>query len=621
MDSARHFLQKIYSKLLVLVFDSLAIPVAWYAAYWLRYNLQTFPGVRDILYSITALSILTVVQLACYYCFRVYRGLWRFSSLNDVVRIIRSVVYTTFIVIPLFYFTSILSHIPRAVLPLYALILVTLLCGARMLVRSYWDSRCRNITDPDTKRVLIVGAGQAGEGLIRDLKRTKSYHPIGLVDDSPNMRGLEVHGVRVLGVISDLGDLVVTHQIDMIFIAIPSVSSIAMRKIVESCEKCNVPFHTLPSLQALASGRVEVNALRQVNIEDLLGRDQVTLAWDQIELNIKGMRVLVTGGGGSIGSELCRQILALKPEQLLILDNSEFNLYTIHQELIESFPTANIHLALVSVTDEAGVDHVFKNFKPNMVFHAAAYKHVPMLEDQVRIAVTNNVLGTQIIAKASVAVGVEKFILISTDKAVNPTSIMGTTKRVAEIYCQNLNSRVHTQFITVRFGNVLGSTGSVVPLFQKQLQKGGPLTVTHQEIERYFMTIPEASKLILQAMVNGNGGEIFVLDMGEPIKIRYLAEQMIRLAGKTPGKDILIEYTGLRPGEKLFEELFHASEQLEPTSHEKLFKASFRQMDWFDLMQAIRMLKASCLNYENDELLVILKSLVPEFHCDMIPEI
>lgn len=618
MDDIRSYLHKLYSKLPVIAFDVLSIPVAWYIAYWLRYNMQPFPDHRTISYSMIALSILVIVQVACYYYFKVYRGLWRFSSLNDVGRILRATVYAMVFVIPIFYFASLLNFIPRAVLPLYCMILVTLLCGARLFFRSYWDRKDGQKTDNDIKRVLIVGAGQAAESLIRDLKRTQCYCPIGLVDDNKYKRGLEVHGVCVLGTIPQLPDLVTSHHIDLIFIAIPSAGSMLMRKIVDYCVTCNIPFHTLPGLHALASGHVEVNALRQVNIEDLLGRDQVNLSWDKIEDHIEGKRVLVTGGGGSIGSELCRQIMALQPEKLLILDNSEYNLYSIDQELRALCSNVEIELALASVTDVVAIDAIFREFRPDVVFHAAAYKHVPLLEEQIRIAVKNNVIGTQIVAQASAAVEAEKFILISTDKAVNPTNIMGTTKRIAEIYCQNFNSRVNTQFITVRFGNVLGSTGSVVPLFQKQLQQGGPLTVTHPDIERYFMTIPEASQLILQAMVNGTGGEIFVLDMGEPIKISYLAEQMIRLAGKIPGQDIHIQYTGLRPGEKLFEELFHSSEQLEQTDHEKLFKSSYRQIDWVELSQTIRMLNAACETSEVEELLVLLKSLVPEFHCEMM---
>lgn len=616
MEKRMPFLQKVYTKLPVLGFDILAIPVAWYLACWLQYNARPFAHKFATSYSLTALAILALLQVMSYYHFRVYRGLWRFCSLNDVVRILRATVCATLLVIPILYMVSLLQYIPRSILPLYNILLVTILCGARLLFRIHWDKRNKDGVVNDVKRVLVIGAGQAGEGLIRDLKRTRSYLPVGLVDDSVSKRGLEVHGVRVIGTIEELTALSTQYKVDLIFIAIPSARSAVMRRIVNHCERCRIPFRTLPSIQELVAGRVEVNALREVDIEDLLGRDQVELNWDKIAASIQKKRVLVTGAGGSIGSELCRQIMALQPEQLLTLDNSEYNLYKIEMELKERFPEIPIKIALANVVDSVAVDYVFQEFNPDIVFHAAAYKHVPLLEDQVRVAVQNNVIGTQVIAEASVAVGVEKFILISSDKAVNPTNIMGTTKRVAEIYCQNLNSRVSTQFITVRFGNVLGSVGSVVPLFQKQLQKGGPLTVTHPDMQRYFMTIAEACQLILQATVNGVGGEIFVLDMGEPVNISYLAEQMIRLAGKEPGKDIAIEYTGLRPGEKLFEELFHTSEQLIHTEHAKLFKAKFRQIDWEELTKSVRMINQACAIHQNDELLVLLKSLVPEFSCD-----
>lgn len=611
-------MQKFYVKMPVIFYDITAIPIAWFTAYWLRYNLHPFPNVLTSTRIYIALGLLSVIQISCYYYFKTYRGLWRFSSLNDVLRIIRASLTAMMLVIPVFYLTSILHHLPRSVLPLYCIILVTLLCGGRLAMRMHWDRRGRGSKINEIKRVLIVGAGQAGEGLVRDLKRGNLYRPIGLVDDNLGKSGLEVHGVPVLGSTRQIAELVAQYSVDLIFIAIPSAGSATMRRIVTYCEQSKVPFRTLPSIPALAAGRVEVNSLRAVNIEDLLGRDQVSLQWDKIALNISAKKVLVTGGGGSIGSELCRQIMALNPASLTIIENSEFNLYQIEQELKQKFPEIPLELGLINVSDEIAVEHIFSRVKPEIVFHAAAYKHVPMLQNQVRIAVLNNVLGTQVVAKASVAFGVEKFILISTDKAVNPTNVMGTTKRVAEIYCQNLNARVETQFITVRFGNVLGSAGSVVPLFQKQLRAGGPLTVTHPDIQRYFMTIPEACQLILQAMVNGHGGEIFVLDMGEPIKISYLAEQMIRLAGKELGKDISIEYTGLRPGEKLYEELFHESEQLASTEHAKLFKAKFRELDWHDLTQTMRMLNTACVEHQEDELLVLLKSLVPEYHLDSL---
>ncbi|MCE3044768.1 MULTISPECIES: polysaccharide biosynthesis protein [Legionella] len=606
-------LLKIYKRLPALAFDLISIPLAWYFAYWLRYNMQPFPNTLVSVYSLEALFILMTAQVGCYYYFKVYRGLWNFSSINDLLRIIKAGLSATIIAIPALYLSSLLPHVPRSVLPLYCLNLVTLLGGARLAMRMFRDQQLNKNLPSDMKRVLIVGAGQAGEGLVRDLKRTPNYWPVGFVDDNPAKRGKEIHGIRVLGATRELGDMVINHQIDLIFIAIPSARSATMRRIVEYCEKTSVPFRTLPDISALASGKIEINALREVNLEDLLGRDQVQLEWDRISTYVQNKRIMITGGGGSIGSELCRQILDLNPEKLMIIDSSEFNLYRIEHELSASHPSFQLDLILASVTDAVAIDSYCRQFKPQIVFHAAAYKHVPMLEEQIRAAIQNNVLGTRIVAEASVAAGAEKFILISSDKAVNPSNIMGMTKRIAEIYCQNLNERVQTQFITVRFGNVLGSAGSVVPLFQKQIQAGGPITVTHPDIQRYFMTIPESCQLILQAMVNGQGGEIFVLDMGEPIKISYLAEQMIRLAGKEPGRDIEIKYSGLRPGEKLFEELFHESEELAHTEHEKLFKAKFRKLDWQELTQAMRLLNGACDENNIDELKILVKSLVPEF--------
>lgn len=612
MKKIKNIRNKILRKLPVLIFDIASIPIALITAFWLRFNLESLPTTIINKHTATLLALLIFVQVNCYYYFKVYRGLWRFCSLNDVARILKAVVSAIFFVISLLYLTSELQFIPRSVLPLYGLNLVTLLCAGRLLNRYYWD-RSKSRSKLNVKKVLIIGAGEAGAWLIRDIKKNPFYEPVGFVDDNLIKRGLDVHGVRVIGAIRDLPNLVQQLGVKLIFIAIPSVGSKSMRRIVNYCEKSQIPFRTLPDLNALASGQVDVKALRKVKIEDLLGRDQVAINWEEIKANIYRKNIVVTGGGGSIGSELCRQVASLNPQKLLILDNSEFNLYKIERELKEKFPEIIIELSLTNVCDKDAIKYNFARFAPHVVFHAASYKHVPMLETQVRNAVQNNILGTQVVALESVNVNVEKFILISTDKAVNPTNIMGMTKRVAEIYCQNLNTKVVTDFITVRFGNVLGSVGSVVPLFQSQLQKGGPLTVTHPEIERFFMTIKEACQLILQAMVNGKEGEIFVLDMGDPIKIKDLALQMIRLSGKEPYKDINIEYTGLRPGEKLFEELFHKSEQLVNTQHEKLFKAKFRLMDWKDLTQTMRMLELACKNYETNELIIILKSLVPEF--------
>lgn len=615
MRFLKAFFEKNSLKIPFVAYDILAMPIAWIAVYWFKYQPSVLSQHLLTKDAFIALSILMLGQVFCYYQFKIYRGVWRFSSISDLVRILQTTLGAIVLAVPLLYCFSAFDVVPRRVLPLYCLILTALLCGGRLLFRYIIDKRgiSTKITEA-AQRVLIVGAGEAGAGLVKDLLRTQHYIPIGFVDDDKSKQGLELHGVRVIGRIEKLPELVNPYQIDLICIATPSANSADMRRIVSFCEQSAKPFQTLPNVQAISFGRVNVNILRKVHIEDLLGRDPVQLQWEKIVPSIQGRRILVTGAGGSIGSELCRQILALQPAQLILLDHSEFNLYQLQHDLNRLYSKTQITPILCTITDAIAIQHLFQREKPHIVFHAAAYKHVPMLEEQIRVAICNNVLGTQIVAEAAVAAQVEKFVLISTDKAVNPTNIMGTTKRIGEIYCQNLNARTPTQFMTVRFGNVLGSMGSVVPLFEKQLDMGGPLTITHPQMERYFMTITEACQLILQASVNGSGGEIFVLDMGEPVKINYLAEQMIRLAGKIPGKDIEIKYIGLRPGEKLFEELFHISEQLIPTDHAKLFKAKYRPLDWDELTQILNKIRVACEYDQTDVLCHLIKALVPEFN-------
>ncbi|MCC5793067.1 MAG: polysaccharide biosynthesis protein [Legionellaceae bacterium] len=613
MHKSFEFPRKLLRKMPVLSYDLGGFLLSWYLAYGIRFNLEGRP--QSFLNPHFFMAMLTVffISTACYYYFRVYRGFWRFSSINDVINIIKSQCVTLCFAIPVLYFFSLSQSIPRTIFILYPGLVIALQCGGRLCARLFVEHPAFRRTGIAKQKVLVIGAGAAGEHLLRDLQRSQQYKAVALLDDMPAKKGLSLRGIRVLGPVRDVCQIARQTGAQLIFIAIASASSSAMRRMITYCEKTNLPIRTLPGLTALASGRVTVDALRAVKIEDLLGRDQVKLDWDSIGASLLGKRIAVSGGGGSIGAELCRQIIAQRPEKILILDHSEYNLYQIDLELRTRYPDSLIELALISITDRPAVEDCFQRFQPDMVFHAAAYKHVPLLENQIRVAVRNNIIGTQIVAEAAVAVGAKHFILISTDKAVNPTNIMGSSKRIAEMYCQNLNQRVPTRFTTIRFGNVLGSAGSVVPLFTRQLQQGGPLTVTHPEIERFFMTIPEACQLILQAMVNGEGGEIFVLDMGEPIKIRYLAEQMIRLAGKEPEKDIPIVYTGLRPGEKLYEELFHESESLAPTCHDKLFKARFRHIDWERLMASMHNIQHYCELNEEQALLEEIQMLVPEF--------
>ena len=590
--------------------DFFMVPVAWFLAYWVRFDFSTIPA--DHLHvAVLWLPLVIIAQVGLFIYFGLYRGHWRFASLPDLMRIIKAVLIGTLICLTIITLTTRLHYVPRTVFPVYAVVLIGLLGTPRLLYRWFKD---RKLYLPGGKRVLIVGAGRAGEMLARDLLRDpeRTLMPVGFVDDDLRKRGVDIHGIRILGTCNQIPRLASEHGVELILLAVPSARSPELRRIVEYCETAGVEFRAVPCLNDLVAGRVSINALREISIEDLLGRDPVSLDREAISAELTGKCVLISGGGGSIGSELCRQVAKLKPSRLVLLEKSEFNLYRIEHELRQALPELELHAVLGDIADKAAVDRVFMTFKPNVVYHAAAYKHVPMLEEQAREAMQNNVIGTRLMAQAADRYGADAFVLISTDKAVNPANIMGASKRISEIFCQNLSSRSRTRYITVRFGNVLGSDGSVVPLFKAQIKAGGPLTVTHPEMIRYFMTIPEACQLILQAEAMGKGGEIFVLDMGEPVKITYLAEQMIRLSGQEPGKDIEIVYTGLRPGEKLFEELFHEKEHLVGTQHEKIFLARPRQLDWEELNKKIDSIKKACEQFDEAALLRLIDSLVPE---------
>jgi FlaA1/EpsC-like NDP-sugar epimerase len=613
MENFSNFLNK---RLIAFLHDAFMVPIAWCTAIWLRFNLGDIP--TDILTkSKTILPMLCLIQLYFYWSFGLYRGVWRFASLPDLLRILRAVTVSVLAMILILFLTSELVFVPRSIFPLYWVLLVVLLGGSRFCYRMLKDGGSQS-----GKRVLIVGAGKAGEGIVRDMLRNsnKNYQAVAFVDDMASKQGREVHGVRVVGTMEDIPSVTQRFQIDLIIIAMPSASSSLMRRIVSLCENSSVPFRTLPGLNDLTQGNVRIDSLREVLLEDLLGRTPVALDWTNIRKGIEGKTVLVSGGGGSIGSELCRQIASLHPKKLVVIEQNEFNLYSLDLELTKKFPNLNFVGYLADIGDTIAVHKMFQQNSIDIVFHAAAYKHVPLLENQVRIAVKNNILGTKTLAYEAVSSGVKKFILISSDKAVNPTNVMGATKRSAESVCQAYNSHSETQFITVRFGNVLGSAGSVVPLFRKQIKEGGPVTVTHPEITRFFMTIPEATQLILQATIIGSGGEIFVLDMGEPVKIRYLAEQMILLSGLKPGKDIEIRYTGLRPGEKLYEELFYESEKLVTTTHPKIMQAIYYQMDTHKLKQLFENLELACRNNQEDTIQKLLLEITPEYRSSKMAE-
>jgi FlaA1/EpsC-like NDP-sugar epimerase len=591
------------------------VPIGWFGAYWLRFNLETVPA-EHWRQAILLLPVVWGAQGITFWYFGLYRGIWRFASVPDLIRILKAVIVGVAVAGAVIFTLTRLEGVPRSVFLLDGVLLIGLLSGPRLVYRWYKD---RHLYVSDGTRALIVGAGRAGEMLVRDMLRdTKSpYRPVALIDDNPSKQGREVHGLTVRGPCDSIPTFAEEYDAELVLIAVPTAGSRDLRRIVEICERAGLTFRTLPPFQDLVSGKVGIKELREVTIDDLLGREPAQLDWSLIAERLYGRVVLVSGGGGSIGSELCRQIMRLKPAHLVLFEQSEFNLYAIELELRKLHPDIQLSTVLGDICDSVAVEQAFRVYRPEVVFHAAAYKHVPMLEHQLRAAVRNNVLGTRTLAISAERHLCKTFVMISSDKAVNPANVMGMTKRVAEIYCQNLGTRTGTQFITVRFGNVLGSAGSVVPLFQKQIASGGPVTVTHPEITRYFMTIPEACQLILQAGSMGKGGEIYVLDMGEPVKISYLAEQLIRLSGKKPGEDVAIVYTGLRPGEKLYEELFHESEKLAGTTHPKVLLANSRSVDFDLLEQTMKSIMEAVEKNDPSRLYKILIDLVPEHQSQM----
>ena len=600
----------IHPRLAVVAHDMLMVWLAWSAVSVLRWSLVTNPP--PIALFGTEVWLVLGAQGLIFWWTGLYRGLWRFASVPDIWNIFRACLLGAFAVAITLFLYNRLVTVPRTVLVVYPLMLAVLLGAPRLLYRYWKDSRL-DLGRVPSVRILVLGAGKAGEALVRDLRRDNHYTPLGFLDDNVQLRGSRLHGIPVLGTLEQLPQMARETAAEMLVIAMPSANKAQMRRVVDLCEECNLPFRTVPRLEDVVAGRSSFNELKEVAIEDLLGREQVQLDWTAIRTRIAGRRVLVTGGGGSIGSELCRQVARLGAESLTVLELSEYNLYMIEQELRRDYPDLLFNAMLGDCGDPVTCQRVFAQARAEVVFHAAAYKHVPLLQGQVREAFRNNVLGTTAVAEAADRHGVDSFVLISTDKAVNPTSVMGACKRVAELFCQNFAQQSRTRFITVRFGNVLDSAGSVVPRFREQIRNGGPVTVTHPEITRYFMTIPEACQLILQASVLGQGGEIFALDMGEPVRIRDLAEQMIRLAGKHEAGEIPIIYTGLRPGEKLFEELFHPQEQYTDTTHAKIFLAQPRGMAWSLLLTQLRQGELAVRDFDEDMLKRILDQLLPEF--------
>jgi FlaA1/EpsC-like NDP-sugar epimerase len=597
-------------RLAVVAHDLCMVWLCWAGLIRMRYMMEVSAVIPPIA-SIEALLVLTAQGLV-FWRVGLYRGIWRFASVPDLVNILKASGFGLAAVLVVLFVYNRLEMAPRSVLVLYPVVLTLLLGAPRLLYRA-WKDHGRSRGDATAVRVLILGAGQAGEALVRDLRRTGAYQPVGFLDDASHLIGGHLQGVPVLGRIEDVGQIAPETAAKLLVIAMPSLDAEGMRRVIEACERTGLPFRMVPRINDILEGRSLPGELKEVAIEDLLGRETVVPDWKAMRNWLGGRSVLVTGAGGSIGSELCRQCARHGARRIALLEIDELSLITTEARLRRDFPGVELVPVLGDCGDAAVVAHALRLVEPDAVFHAAAYKQVPLLEAQLREAVRNNVLATETVARESAAAGVGSFVLISTDKAVDPVNVLGATKRLAEMLCQSLADPRSTRFVTVRFGNVLDSAGSVVPLFREQIRAGGPVTVTDPKVTRFFMTIPEACQLILQAAAIGSPHAIYTLDMGEPVSIRLLAEQMIRLAGKQPGRDIAIVYTGLRPGEKLHETLFHADERYRPTTHPKILQAQPRDVPRDALQESMTRLRDAVVRYDLPLLTTLLREAVPEF--------
>jgi FlaA1/EpsC-like NDP-sugar epimerase len=595
---------------LAVLHDLTVAALAWGGAYLLRFNFELPHAFEREMWR--TLFWVAPLQSLIFWYMGLYRGIWRYASMADLRRIFLAVVLAAMAIPLVLWMFRVHAVVPRSVLIIDPVLLLLAMGGGRFVYRLWKEQGLFGDIKLHGEPVLVLGAGEAGVGLSKDLARSRDWHLVGFLDDDADKQGRTLNGFRVLGKLDSLTHWASRFGVSQAIIAMPSATYQERKHAIELANQNGIKALTVPAFDDLLSGRVSVSQLRAVELDDLLGRDPAQLDNAGLHQQLANKIVLVTGGGGSIGSELCRQIALFGPKKLLLYDASELALYNIEQELGARFPQLDIAYLAGDVRDEARLEQVFAEYKPNVVFHAAAYKHVPLMErDNAWQAVRNNVLGTWRVASCAQRHGVYKFVLISTDKAVNPTNVMGTTKRLAEMVCQGLQQPEGTRFVIVRFGNVLGSNGSVVPKFREQIAKGGPITVTHPEITRYFMSIPEAAQLVMQAGYMGQRGEIFVLDMGEPVKIVDLAKDMIRLSGLNED-EIRIEYTGLRPGEKLYEEVLADSEHTLPTPHPKLRIARARQVAEAELQAILEWVSADTAN-SDEAVREHLRHWVPEY--------
>lgn len=602
----------------LVIADAMLINAAAFLALFVRFEFD-FEQLRQSGYMdglVTYSWLNTLGSLLIFYLMKLYDSLWEFASTAELVRVfIASVISAGVCVVGMMMLKI---SMPRSFVLLYAGALTALCLALRLLYRELRRARMRSHGGIGQKRTMLIGGGQAGSMVLREFQFSahSENNVVCIIDDDRSKHGSYMRGVKIVGGRDDILHMAEKYGVEEIVLAIPSASRRERLDILDICHLTGCSLRTLPGLYQLANGEVSIQSIKHVDIEDLLGRDTVKTDLNEVKAYVQDKVVLVTGGGGSIGSELCRQAAAMGPKQLIVFDIYENNAYDLQMELRHRHPELDLVVLIGSVRDETRVNNIFAKYHPNLVCHAAAHKHVPLMEDSPFEAIKNNVFGTYNVARAADRFGTQRFILISTDKAVNPTNVMGASKRICEMVVQTVNERSKTEFVAVRFGNVLGSAGSVIPLFRKQIKEGGPVTVTHKEVIRYFMTIPEAVQLIFQANAYANGGEIFVLDMGEPVKIDNLARNMIRLSGFEPDVDIKIEYTGLRPGEKLYEELLMSGEGLKKTKNDLIYIGSEVDFDKAEFEENLMELKA--INETSERALRDkIAQIVPTYH---IPE-
>lgn len=607
-----------YRRTCLIIYDIISIVLASYLAILARYEFHVDTIPRYFMYPIEMfMPVNIVLTLLIFYIFRLYSSLWAFAGETELQNIILSCLLSTFVdgIGMQFFKSATYQAVPRSYHLFYMFFLVTCIFASRFSYRFFRSLKHKQKNKKNLISVMVIGAGEAGNVIIKEIVNSNFSTMVikCVIDDDKGKWGRYIQGIKVVGGRDKIVECADIYEVDEIIVALPSASRSEIKEILEICKDTNCKLRSLPGMYQLVNGEVNVSKLRDVEVEDLLGRDPISVDMDSILGYVQGKVVLVTGGGGSIGSELCRQIATHKPKRLVIVDIYENSVYDVQQELKQKYPDLDLVVLIASVRNTNRMNYIFSKYKPHIVYHAAAHKHVPLMEDSPTEAIKNNVFGTFKTAQAAAMSGVQRFVMISTDKAVNPTNIMGASKRICEMIIQTFDKHYDTEFVAVRFGNVLGSNGSVIPLFRKQIAAGGPVTVTHPDIIRYFMTIPEAVSLVLQAGAYAKGGEIFVLDMGEPVKILTLAENLIKLSGYRVGEDIKIEFTGLRPGEKLYEELLMDEEGMRDTANKMIHIGKPIELDEQEFFCQLKELKDEC-QLESSNIRPLIRKIVPTYH-------